>query len=199
MPYFEQIFRITVLILFPFLVGVFVWLYWVDEKIYSELLAEDQLIEWLSFSFLLLAGLLALDIAIEIRHQKAYTEWFFVGFAIFCILVAFEEISWGERVFRLQPPEFFDTYSDQQEVNLHNVLQLQLNFKTKTVAGLVLVVYGAFLPLLGMHRQVKELGKRLWPQVLQSGRNRLNFIVPPPIFDLWILTCIPVYARYPHK
>ena len=72
-----------------------------------------------------------------------------------------EEISWGQRVFSLQSPDFFLGRSDQQEINVHNVLQQQLDIKTTDIAAIVLVGYGLFLPVLARNPRIGGLFKRL--------------------------------------
>ena len=67
--------------------------------------------------------------------------------------MALEEISWGQRVFAIEPGEFFRTYSDQNEINLHNVMQQYLSqeyalTQTRRLAALVLFLYGVIFPVL---------------------------------------------------
>lgn len=38
-------------------------------------------------------------------------------------LMALEEISWGQRVLKIETTEFFHEHSDQKEINFHNVMQ----------------------------------------------------------------------------
>jgi hypothetical protein len=126
----------------------------------STYVREDSLVEWLSFACLVLSGLIALDIGIQIFRRESQFRWFFFAFGIFCLFMAFEEISWGQRLFSLTSPEYFLGNSDQQEINVHNVLQQKLDFKTKDLAALVLSVYGILMPLLALNRHIDALLKR---------------------------------------
>ncbi len=152
--------KIAAVAIFPVVVALLAAAYLDDPYQYLNYLREDSLIEWLSFAFLALSGLIALDIGIQILRRDRQFQWFFFAFGFFCLLMAFEEISWGQRLFSLTPPEYFLGNSDQQEINVHNVLQQKLDFKTKDLAALVLSVYGILLPLLAINRHIDTLLKR---------------------------------------
>jgi hypothetical protein len=67
---------------------------------------------------------------------------FFISFSAFCVLAGFEEISWGQRVFQVESTEFFKTYSDQKEINMHNTFQGTVGIKTKHIALIAMFIYG---------------------------------------------------------
>jgi len=54
----------------------------------------------------------------------------------------------------IEPGAFFKTYSDQQEIGLHNVMQDYLKRQdspvvwTRKIAAVVLFAYGVILPIL---------------------------------------------------
>jgi hypothetical protein len=152
--------QFSAIAIFPVLVALLAAVYLDDPYQYLNYLREDSLVEWLSFACLALSGLIALDIGIRILRRDQQFQWFFFAFGIFCLLMAFEEISWGQRLFSLTSPEYFLGNSDQQEINVHNVLQQKLDFKTKDVAALVLSVYGVLMPLLSLNRHVAALLQR---------------------------------------
>ncbi len=129
--------------------GLFVFfalLYVVDSDSYDRVLDEDGPVEWLTFLCLMTAATLAWRIARRLRGSGDVRRWFFIAFCLGSLLAGFEEISWGQRLFGIEPPDFFMERSDQQEINLHNVLQPTLNLKTKHVAGVVLALYGSRCP-----------------------------------------------------
>lgn len=88
--------------------------------------------------------------------------------------MALEEASWGERLFDIQPGEFFQEHSDQNEINFHNVMQHYLKHhgfvvtKTRQIAAIVLLVYGVILPILNAFAPVR------------SGLRTCRVVVPPP-------------------
>ena len=77
---------------------------------------EDSLLEWGTFGIAMLASILFLISGI-LRTRFAYL--LFIAWLIF----ALEEISWGQRVFNIASPSFFEEYNYQQETNIHNFLK----------------------------------------------------------------------------
>lgn len=83
-----------------------------------------------------------------------------------------EEISWGQRLFGIESPDFFKRHSDQKETNLHKVFQQWTGLKTRWIAGLALIVYGTLLPLTRPRKAdawITRLGLRLPPRFLALG------------------------------
>ncbi len=140
-------------------------LYLINPSVYIDITYEDNVVEWLTFILLVASGILSIIIANGIRKKYRYFHWFFILFSVFTILAGLEEISWGQRVFGVESPEFFKKHSDQKEINLHNTFQEKTRIKTKHIALLVLFIYGVILPLY-----------------IKNKRYRFNkmFIVPPP-------------------
>lgn len=155
------------LYLFPVLILVFIVLYLTNESLYRQTIKEDSIVEWLTFVFLLAAGLVSLIIASGIRTKHHYIHWFFILFFGFNLLAGFEEISWGQRVFDVETTGVFHKYSDQNEINLHNTFQGIFQIKTKHIALIVLFIYGSLLP--GLMRSRKSPDNLLLRQ----------FVIPP--------------------
>jgi hypothetical protein len=155
-------------LLFPLLVISFIILYAIDSSLYYQITLEDHFVEWLTFACLAGSGILSLIVTLMIKKRHQYMHWFFLLFFMFNLLAGFEEISWGQRVFQIESSDFFTTYNDQQETNLHNTFQGIVGLKTKHIALLVLFVYGVILPW----RWYK--GKLHW-KIIQNNK----FIIPP--------------------
>ena len=56
---------------------------------------EDEYIEWASFWAFILAAVAAV---VASRTHAGRIPWFLYGLALFCFIVAMEEISWGQRL-----------------------------------------------------------------------------------------------------
>lgn len=67
----------------------------------------------------------------------------------------------------IESPQFFLENSDQQEINIHNVIQKWSDIKTKHVAGFILFVYGFIFPFFTKNDKIKIFFKRI------------GFFVPP--------------------
>jgi hypothetical protein len=136
-----------------------------DPDLYNRSVQEDEVLEWMTFwSFVGAAGVHGAN-AIRAIQRRDRMPWFFAGLAAFCLLVALEEISWGQRLLGYRPPDYFLAENYQQELNLHNTLGDALRQN-----GFLLVCwgYGVGLALLGA-----------WPSTLRLlGRFGIS---PPPL------------------
>jgi len=97
-------------------------IYAARSRSYYWILLEDHPVEWGQFAFLAFAVLAAGVAAARLARQGRY------GLAALLVLVALgslvlagEEISWGERVFSLAPPADVASINKQHELNLHNL------------------------------------------------------------------------------
>ncbi|HSD91477.1 MAG TPA: hypothetical protein VLB11_00425, partial [Methyloceanibacter sp.] len=118
---------IGAVLLFALVMALAVLAYWSGimmgpRPLYRWLLREDSVVESLTAVLLALAAMLALAAAIRMPEPLRWSRPFFLLFAAFSLLMALEEISWGQRLFDIEPGAFFRTYSDQKEIGLHNVM-----------------------------------------------------------------------------
>lgn len=116
---------------------------------YALLLQEDGPVEWCTFwAFVAAAAVFLAGPARSRTKEGDETERYLaVGLAAFCLFVAGEEISWGQRLLGYQPPELFLARNYQQESNLHNLLKDV--FESRWQVFLIAVGYGVITPLAG--------------------------------------------------
>jgi len=145
--------------------GLLAWLLWTYQPdIYYTAVQEDELLEWSSFWAFIIASIIYIYIAAK-RPRLFTALWFPFGLMAFCLFVAFEEISWGQRIFGYRPPEYFLEFNSQQELNLHNIID---NDWRKIAIAVVIFGYGVVLPLAGLWNPIRRLYFRfgiLTPQV----------------------------------
>jgi hypothetical protein len=153
---------------------------------------EDGLIESLSALILFLGGAVCFYRVVTLR--KVRSRLFLACTAMLGFLFFFgagEEISWGQRIFNIETPEFFQTHNLQQETNLHNLVVGNVKIN-KLVFGKILAVcivsYLLLLPLL--HR--KNLRVREWI-------NRMGFPVPRYYHVLAYLALFVIVLLTPSK
>jgi hypothetical protein len=162
--------QILSVLIFP---GLMIFFTSLHPNFYREINKEDHIIEWLTVVFLILSAVLAIIHALIARRRANHYVWFFILFAIACIFFAIEEISWGQRVFGLESSEYFLEHSDQQEINVHNIVNEQFSVRTKHIAAWALLAYGVVLPMLArsywVFSFVKRLGIVIPPLVLIPG------------------------------
>ncbi len=144
---------------------------WYPDLYYLNV-QEDEFLEWATFwSFFLAAGG-CVWAAVRQRQKTGALPWFLSCLALFCFVVAMEEISWAQRVLAYRPPAYFLTENDQQELNFHN---LATNDLRKYARYTILSAYGILLPVLARI----PISRRLL--------NGLGIMAPP-------LELVPVFA-----
>ena len=105
---------------------------------------EDEYLEWSSFWAFLLAAVAYFRSAAGHRIATRTFPWFLYGVALFCFVVAMEEISWGQRLIGYRPPAYLLEHNFQQEFNFHNVVDTDYR---KLALSIVITGYGIVLPL----------------------------------------------------
>ena len=132
---------------------------------YKRMMGEGGFIEYgttiayiLAFAFSLPIGNLFLN-----RKQNILGIIYYL-LAIFYILIALEEISWGQTFFDWDSPSFFQQYNVQRETSLHNLSWFHYNLRD---AIIVISFFGGFsgwiVSWLKLDRQYKQYIKYLTP------------------------------------
>ena len=186
--------RLTTSVFFLLSPLVLVWLLLLVKEYepgsYRFLVREDSWVEYLTFFSYLLAFILASGIAAGCRKRGQR------GLAVIHALLAFvflvfagEEISWGQRLLGIQPPEFFARHSFQYEMNFHNLRAVKAfdNFFQAKVF-VAIGTYGGLAWLL------------LWLWQRITGQRvtdlRLHCVVPPwTLCGFFLLTALYFYYR----
>ena len=138
---------------------------------------EDGLVEWLQFFAYLGAGLSALlYFLLSIKVRPRVQSLFWLLMMIFCLYVAGEEISWGERLTGFG----FDLLREgnaQGESNLHNLEGIQNYLHVSFMAA------GVFLGWLGW---------RFFPSIeaFPARRFSLYFLIVAAFYFYWDLSWI---------
>lgn len=134
---------------------------------------EDGLIEWVTAGALLSTALLCFYRAATLRGARP--QLFIACTALAGAVFVFgmgEEISWGQRLFGVQTPEFFAKHNAQNETNLHNLVAggVKIN-KLIFGAGLAVAVvsYLLILPILyAKNDRIRALADRFAVPVAQT-------------------------------
>jgi hypothetical protein len=173
----------------------------VDPDAYRNIVREDGILEWVTFwTFLVAAGVLGATVVATFAVSRRGTgppspntpsrpepdrhqwPWFLAGLGLFCLGVALEEISWGQRLLGYRPPAYFLAENFQQEFNFHNTIDddlRQLGFLA------VCLGYGVALPL-----------SRMAP-AMRRWLDLLGIVAPPPgLIPAFAATAI-LYRVYP--
>ncbi len=138
------------------------------RPIFRFITAEDSLLEWAQFLFVLLASLIFGWMGVQFMRKGQWTIgalYLLLGLCAF--FVSGEEISWGQRIFGWGEPQALGAINHQKELNVHNIRPVQRAFGFVVWFG---GMYGVFVPLIA--------------KVMRSGREYtpLGFMLVPPLF-----------------
>lgn len=148
-----------------------------SPDLYERAMQEDRFAEWLTAVLFAAAG--AWRIRAAFRDRRPFD--LLVG--IFCIFVAGEEMSWGQRLLGYNPPSLFLEHNTQQEATLHNFGNVIGKPKWSLIA--VMAGFGILLPLAGRIR---------W------SRKVVEFVrATPPSLSLipWFALAVTLLVWYP--
>lgn len=106
----------------PILCLIFTVLFLLDPKLADGLAMEDSVIEYLTAVFALQASLITLGVGIYLAIKRSAIAAIMAALtALGFFVIGMEEISWMQRIFDLNVPEYFVQRNIQQEINLHNL------------------------------------------------------------------------------
>jgi hypothetical protein len=90
-------------------------------------LQENKPVEILTFVLLFVGGVLGLRVARQskVRGEPTPVVAFYLLLGVLLLLVAMEEIAWGQQFFGFATPELIKHFNAQDEITLHNVEGLQ--------------------------------------------------------------------------
>lgn len=110
---------------------------------------EDNLIEWITVLFLLLASFICIARFITLFKKRSW--WFLlvtVLLGLFLFFAAGEEISWGQRILGVESSEFFEKNNAQGETNLHNLVVNGVKINKLIFSIALSVAMGIYLLLI---------------------------------------------------
>lgn len=143
-------------------------LWWIPEtrNLAWRISDENQPIELLTFLSLFAGGLLGLDLTRRLHTARAAwpVRLFYAAFALGMLLIAMEEVSWGQWFFDFDTPESIQWRNRQGEMNLHNIGPMH---GTGSLLRLVFALGGAI-----------GFGLRRW--------RPFRPIAPPPVLLPWL-------------
>lgn len=99
----------------------------ISPSFYKTLVIEDGIVENATAGVYLIGLVCGLVVARRL-YAKRSIAWalFYAVLSFGFLFVALEEISWGQRIFRLGTPEFIEERNIQGEIGLHNLSSIRL-------------------------------------------------------------------------
>lgn len=151
---------------------------------------EDHFAEWFSIFLLLLLALVCIYRCVRnIHHNRGHmiANAFYAAAFLF---VTGEELSWGQRIFNLEPSDWILKHSYQDEINIHNLLVFDVKLMNilDIVWVIVMLVYLFIIaPLYWKNSRISACIDKIALPV-----PRLHQIV----FLIAVVICVDVYLYF---
>ncbi len=172
-------------IVFVFIIILHKILFGASNDAYLSFIHEDGIVEYAtSITYFVSVIFSVLSANFFIKTKRKIFGCLFLSLAIALGFAGFEEISWGQRIFNLETPEWF-SFNRQNQINFHN--------------------------LEGIHKQVQKfmmviggIGSFMWiviPRRYDSKNNSfVRFFVPAWFLMLYFIPIFIFYfiQNYPH-
>ena len=108
--------------IFSFIIVSTVFLFYYSSSVYNLFVEEDGIIEYSTAIFLLSVSIYLIN---KLLKKAKVISSRNIGIIFFSIIFFFgfgEEISWGQRIFNIETPQFFVENNLQSETNIHNLM-----------------------------------------------------------------------------
>jgi tetratricopeptide (TPR) repeat protein len=173
---------LTVYALFISIITIYVIMAMSFPLAYIWATYEDLVGEWAQFYFFLLALITSVRIAFS---TPAYRR-FFALLSLACLYVVLEEISWGQRIFGWESPDYFKSQNLQGETNLHNIITGP--YSTSIKAAVTYFLAGGLVAYGLIYQLSMRLGWRFAMWLNAKG------LASPPMY-LWPFFCTAAYLE----
>ena len=114
-----------------------VWLYFFHFSLLEFICREDFVAENLTAMFYLFSGGAFLYVASRFRFRSLWC-W---GYVLLFLLIAGEEISWGQRVLGIKTPEVLVSMNVQKEISLHNLQGIHGTVRAAALSVVLLICF----------------------------------------------------------
>ena len=170
----------TIFVLPILLLAIFIVLKVASPGFYLAAVQEDSFVEYFQSIFFFLVAPFALSIGLRLlKSHRNFAGLLYLVFSIGLLLIALEEISWGQRIFHFKCPGFFTDHNDQREINLHNLRIFQSYLH---IIYILIGCYGSFVWLI-------------YSRVSKRRKYTLSYLfVPPGILMFYFLPVSLLYS-----
>jgi len=124
-------------------VSAIFYLFYNSPVYYTYLISEDHIAEYGTSVCFGLAGLILLALSFSRGPKVRRGMWMLIG--VMALLIAAEEISWGQRIFNVATPDIISKHNVQEEITLHNLAALEtVNNNLHSIASYLILTYLIF-------------------------------------------------------
>ena len=156
--------------------GIVFYLFYFDPVNFTLFITEDHFAEYGTSVSFGLAGIILLILSLAPGPKIRRVVWMFIG--ITSLVIAAEEISWGQRIFNIETPAALGEQNLQNEISIHNLVA----FKSST---LNLHNYAAYLILSYLFISLTVLA--LKPRLAKTLTNIGIPLIPIRLFPVFLL------------
>jgi hypothetical protein len=148
---------------------------------YTLIVQEDSIIEYIQAFLYFISSILALIISTRfisnrfIMHGTLYLI-LFAGL----LFVSIEEISWGQRIFNIETPQYLNKINSQNEITIHNLKPVQAHLQK---AYILIGLYGTF-------------GCLFMCNIKTKSDNIINYVIPEWFISPYFFAVLLVYAYF---
>jgi len=131
------------------IIAIGFFLFYNDPAKFELYVQEDGIIEWLTVLGLVVSSVVCFYRFIILFFKKS--KWFLfvtLVFGLFLFFAAGEEISWGQRIFGITSPGYFQRHNAQHETNLHNLVVGGVKLNMLIFSFLLVMMFGIYLVLV---------------------------------------------------
>jgi len=134
--------RVLIFTIPLFVVALFLCIKLAAPDTYTCLIREDSEIEYMQSLFYFLAAVFAFFASKNLLGKRIFLPGVVCAIlAAGLLFISLEEISWGQRIFKIETPAFFKQHNAQKELSVHNLMPVQSRIhKLYMLIG----AYGAF-------------------------------------------------------
>ena len=124
-------------------VSAIFYLFYNSPVYYTYLISEDHIAEYGTSVCFGLAGLILLALSFSRGPKVRRVMWMLIG--VMALLIAAEEISWGQRIFNVATPDIISDHNIQEEITLHNLAAFEsVNNSLHSIASYLILTYLIF-------------------------------------------------------
>lgn len=132
-----------------------------SERAFDAVTREDGLIEYAQFFALVACGLLSGTQARRLWCRARGWALVYGAFALVCLAAAGEEISWGQRIFGIETPQWYAANNHQAETTIHNLQGVQ-ELQAPVVVGVLAILSGLSIWGWTRGRSYSTIGRGLY-------------------------------------
>jgi hypothetical protein len=152
---------------------------------YALIIREDSAIEYAQALFYALASVLSFIVSSTfLRNKMVLHGVLFGALTVGLLFIALEEISWGQRIFNIENPEYFEKHNVQKEISFHN---LEAVVPILKYIYILTGAYGAFAWLFVM---------KYVPQEKKGIGHITDYIVPDWFISSYFFFVFLIYTVF---